>query len=942
MGFLVAGVNPDRALDEAYRRFLELVAGQIAAGVASVRSRQADRERAEALAELDRSKTQFFQNVSHELRTPLSLILSPAEDALHATDDEGQRELLGVILRNALRLQKLVNNLLDFSRLESGRSDPMREATNLGEFTADLASMFRAACERAGLSLSVETPAAPVIVAVDREMWERIVLNLVSNAFKFTFEGGITVHLGREGDTAVLTVADTGTGIAPEELERLFERFRRVRGARSRTHEGSGIGLALVQELVRLHDGTVDAESEPGAGTTFTVRVPLTEADVASSAAAPTGGAAAYVEEALRWLPDASQAIESEDVVGAGLPAAQLAGAGRARVLVADDNADLREYLERLLGLAYAVEAVSDGRAALEAIARERPDLIVTDAMMPELDGFGLLTALRADPATAQVPVIMLSARAGEEAAVEGLAAGADDYLVKPFSSRELLARVRATLDLADLRRAAALATERHAQLLRDLAEAAIAINSAQTVGAVLEVTARRATELIGTAWCVMRIRHDAGTDERRAGTPSDADLDGAQEVPVRGRGLQGELLLSREAAVTGAEAASVLTQLAQVAATRLENALLYEREHRVAVTLQRSLLPESLPDLARADLAAIYLPGSTDVAVGGDWYDAFTVDERHTALVMGDVVGRGVRAASLMGQLRNATRAYVHEGYGPAQTLERVNRLLNLQGGGFATLCCMLIELETGAVRYARAGHPPPLVAEPNGTTRWLDEGLAPPLGAQLRGGAYREAEDHLGVGSALVLYTDGLVERRDEVLDVGLDRLAAAANDCPGDATALAERLVAAMPDSELPDDVAVLALTRTAGPGEPLEIRLPAEPGSLARLRRVLRRWMAQAGIEGEAAADLLLVCGEAAANAVEHALDPDPAAFVVGIGQEDGETVVRVRDHGRWRDRPSQSHRGRGLPIMRALVRDVEIERTPAGTTTTLRGDFGGRS
>ena len=338
--------------------------------------------------------------------------------------------------------------------------------------------------------------------------------------------------------------------------------------------------------------------------------------------------------------------------------------------------------------------------------------------MMPELDGFGLLAALRSDPATSQLPVIMLSARAGDEAAVEGLAAGADDYLVKPFSSRELIARVRANLDLADMRQAAARATERHAQLLRDLADAAVEINRAATVPAVLEVVAQRASALVGADRAVARLDGAGPEPAEDALRRAACALTGSGGRPL------GELLLDGESGTGGVEAAAVLTQLAQVAATRLENALLYEREHRVAETLQRSLLPESVPQFDRAELAALYLPGSSEASVGGDWYDAIVLDETTIVLVIGDVVGRGVRAASAMGQLRNAVRAYLLEGYGPAQTLERVNRLLETLGGGFATLACLFVDTETGAVRYANAGHPPPLVVCSDGATRWLDGG--------------------------------------------------------------------------------------------------------------------------------------------------------------------------------------------------------------------------
>ena len=459
--------------------------------------------------------------------------------------------------------------------------------------------MFRAATDRAGIALVVERPDGPVTARVDREMWERIVLNLVSNAFKFTFEGEIRVSLCHEGADAVLTVTDTGTGIDPAELSGLFERFRRVRGARSRTYEGSGIGLALVQELVRLHGGSVEAQSEAGAGSTFTVRVPLDDGATAGAAATPTSGAAAYLEEALRWLPEAGDSVGELAAVGAGLPTGDGGPGGRARILIADDNADLRDYLERLLARHWDVETVGDGRAALAAVAQRRPDLILSDAMMPELDGFGLLAKLRADPSTSQLPVIMLSARAGEEAAVEGLSAGADDYLLKPFSSRELIARVRANLDLAELRQAAARATERHARLLRDLADAAVLINRAGDVGEVLEVVAERARALVGAERALARVegRGEAG----------DSAEPYTRRVPLTGAGgrLLGELLLGGEASTGGVEAEAVLTQLALLASTRLENALLYEREHHVAETLQRSLLPESLPELADAELAA-------------------------------------------------------------------------------------------------------------------------------------------------------------------------------------------------------------------------------------------------------------------------------------------------------------------------------------------------
>ncbi|MGH7319393.1 MAG: ATP-binding protein, partial [Candidatus Rokuibacteriota bacterium] len=364
-----------------------------------------------------------------------------------------QRERQEVAHRNAMRLLRLVNSLLDFSRIEAGRVDAVYEPVDLAALTADLASVFRSAVERAGLKLIVDCATLGRPVHVDRDMWEKIVLNLLSNAFKFTFEGGITVALRPAEERVELLVRDTGTGIAAEELPHIFERFHRVRSAHGRTHEGTGIGLALVQELVKLHGGTVRVTSELNRGATFTVAIPFGTAHLPADRIGATRtltstalGAAPYVEEALRWLPDEIAA----DV--AAFSAAPVSTQG-ARVLLADDNADMRDYVRRLLSQHWTVEAVGDGQAALEAARARRLDLVLTDVMMPRLDGFALLRALRAEAGTRSIPVILVSARAGEESRVEGLDAGADDYLVKPFSARELLARVNAHLELARVRR---------------------------------------------------------------------------------------------------------------------------------------------------------------------------------------------------------------------------------------------------------------------------------------------------------------------------------------------------------------------------------------------------------------------------------------------------------------------------------------------------------
>ena len=430
------------------------------------------------LAELDRAKTSFFNNISHEFRTPLTLMLGPTEDALASPGRKLSDENLETVYRNELRLLKLVNALLDFSRIEAGQTQPRYQPTDLSQTTTTLASMFRSAVERAGLRYILSCDPLSEPVYVDREMWETIVLNLLSNALKFTFDGTIEVSL-RDGEQQVqLSVRDTGIGIGSEDISRLFERFHRVEGARARTQEGSGIGLALVNDLVRLHGGAVDVTSEPGEGTTFTVTLKkgkshLPEEAIAGSEVLPSSPVRmkAFVEEALRWLPSDESARTRSS------PPSPLAASGSAAatpptvpgtVLLAEDNQDMREYVTRLLSAHWDVHAVSDGAAALAASQHDVPDVVVTDVMMPGLDGFSLLRALRADPRTADVPVIMLSARAGEEARVEGLQRGADDYLVKPFSGRELIARVNAQVTLARNARERAQLLEREQMARRE------------------------------------------------------------------------------------------------------------------------------------------------------------------------------------------------------------------------------------------------------------------------------------------------------------------------------------------------------------------------------------------------------------------------------------------------------------------------------------------
>jgi len=412
-GVIVLAASAGRALDEAYQSFLGLVAQQTAALVNSAVEYQAQLRRAEELTELDRAKTTFFANVSHEFRTPLTLIMGPVEELRARLDpaDGAAAQELDVIYRNGLRLGKLVNTLLDFSRIEAGRMQASFEPLDLGAFTTELASVFQSAIERAGMRYEVDCPSLSAPVYVDREMWEKVVFNLLSNALKFTFGGAVGVSLREEDGQAALRIADTGVGIAAAEIPRLFDRFHRIENAPSRSNEGSGIGLALVRELVGLHGGTISAESTENVGTTFTIRLPFGHGHLPEGNVVPASGshtvptlANPFLAEAMRWLPSGQIAEETA-------PAAPVAGIARrdadgkaapARVLLADDNADMREYLQRLLRPVWTgtdqVTVVSTGSAGpWEALPAQLRDALAALRDQP------LLTPTAGEPGGAGI-----------------------------------------------------------------------------------------------------------------------------------------------------------------------------------------------------------------------------------------------------------------------------------------------------------------------------------------------------------------------------------------------------------------------------------------------------------------------------------------------------------------------------------------------------------
>ncbi|MGZ4438576.1 MAG: SpoIIE family protein phosphatase, partial [Nocardioidaceae bacterium] len=897
-GMLVAGVNRYRPLDESYRDFLDLVAAQLTALIGDARSYDFERRRAESLAALDQAKTDFFTNISHEFRTPLTLLLGPAEDALADSEDPlppRQRQRLDLISRNGQRLLKLVNTLLDFSRLESGRIHAQFEPTDLAELTRELAAMFDAAAERLGLTLTVDCPPLSAPVYVDRDLWAKVVLNLLSNALKFTFTGGITVRLREHDGAAELSVADTGTGIPSEELPHLFERFRRVPGATSRTHEGSGIGLALVAELSELHGGRATATSTPGEGSVFSVRVPFGTHHLPADSVVTSGGPAAaaiaqsagpFVGEAVHWAAEeAPTAAESGP--------ARRHDSGAARVLVVDDNSDVRLYVAGLLGDEYVVEAAVDGMDALEK-ARERvPDLVLTDVMMPRMDGFQLLAALREDPLTVGVPVVMLSARAGEEGLLEGLDAGADDYLVKPFTARELQARVRANLELDRARR-----TRRQLERSRSLLDQAqrlahvgswevdLGTGALDLSDETVRIVGRTRDEIAAVTFPAVldELVHPDDLDlVRRA---IEAALDGAEIalevrllhragdavlVSVRGEMVPGEdgrpgLLRGSLQDITERRAAEEALSLAAV------NAEAAAREHAIADELQRSLMPRLSFDLDHLDVATYYRAGVEGTQVGGDWFDVIELGAGRTALVVGDVMGRGVQAAAVMGQLSAAVRAYARLDLPPADVLEFLDGIVRELGENQIVTCVYAVfDPADRTLRFANAGHLPPILVRPGAGAETLVGAEDPPLGA----GPFNltQQEVSLPARTLAVLYTDGLVERRGKDLEVGIETLARLAADMTGHVTEMPEQLVQALLPDGPDDDVAILvARVDTPPSNETLVQRFEASERAVLEGGHLGARHRAARDVSETLVDDAVLATSELLTNAVVHGIGP----------------------------------------------------------------------
>lgn len=452
LAVLSIGLNPYRQFDEVYKNFIQLTADQISLGVNNAIAYEEERKRAQVLEELDKAKTLFFSNISHEFRTPITLMLGPLEELLNKPDihlSAYERQHVEVTHRNALRLLKLVNTLLDFSRIESGRHEAHFVPTDLSAYTKNLASNFRSVMEKAGLELVVNAATIKEPVYIDKQMYEKIVFNLLSNAFKYTLQGKVIVNLSAGKREALLTVEDTGVGIPAKEIPHMFDRFHRVQNTAGRTYEGTGIGLSLVKELVQLHKGQITVESKEGTGSKFSVSIPLGKSHLPETQVQETPDFSdiisnVYVDEAASFLQDKTEkATSKQKDFDKSLPT----------ILIVDDNTDMRQHIESIISTKYNTLIAANGAEALQLIRQRQPSLILSDIMMPVMDGIELLKEVKENSGIAHIPVVLITARAGEESRIEGYETGADDYMTKPFSANELLSRVKSQLKIAQTRR---------------------------------------------------------------------------------------------------------------------------------------------------------------------------------------------------------------------------------------------------------------------------------------------------------------------------------------------------------------------------------------------------------------------------------------------------------------------------------------------------------
>ena len=445
-------VHSDRQWQPDEITLAQSVANQAAIAVQQADLYQKSRLQAAQLLELDQQKTAFFQNISHEFRTPLTLTIGPLESAVERGEGLDVEQSV-IALRNSRRLLRLVNQLLDLQRLDAGKMQPTFRPCDLAVFVAEVVEAFQTYCERKQITLSTEIKSCSSVY-LDMEKFDKVLYNLLSNAMKFTPAGkSITVRLKETDGRAQLQVQDEGIGIRKDQIPHLFERFRQADGSANRHYEGTGLGLSLVQELSQLHGGEVSVQSTYGAGTTFTISLPLGSAHLPSE----------QVVEQMLQTQNGRAAVELSDVEMASASAdrvvnlpPEVEGSQKAiasfegsQILVVDDNPDLRSYVSSVLQRkGYKVRTAEQGAEGLEIAASYKPDLIITDLMMPGVSGLEMIARIRTDEVLQGTPIILLTAKVDNETRLEGVEQGADAYLSKPFNDRELLAEVRNLLAL--------------------------------------------------------------------------------------------------------------------------------------------------------------------------------------------------------------------------------------------------------------------------------------------------------------------------------------------------------------------------------------------------------------------------------------------------------------------------------------------------------------
>ncbi|MFL5893797.1 MAG: SpoIIE family protein phosphatase [Thermoleophilaceae bacterium] len=662
----------------------------------------------------------------------------------------------------------------------------------------------------------------------------------------------------------------------------------------------------------------------------------------------------------------------------------------RALVLV-EDSPDYAKAVQAMLsyvpGTTYEVTHFAKLADALAYVPHADVSCILLDLNLPDATGIEGVQALQV--VAPDVPIVVLSGVDDEAVATDAMHAGAQDYVVKQRADVDLITRAiryaveraqserqRAALVREQGRRAEAEARARTVSRLERLTEAALANLSLDDMLSELLV---HVIDIIGAdTAAILLLDEDRQMLEVRAAKGLEEDAEARVTIPV-GSGFAGRIVTERHSVVIDdvskadvispavrervaslvgvplqveqrivgvmhvgtttprkftAEDTIVLQLAADRAARAIERAQLYQQEHETAVTLQRSLLPDRLPDVPGLALAARYIPGAAGAEVGGDWYDVIPLSDGRVGIAMGDVVGRGIPAASLMGQLRNGLRAYAIEGHNPAAVVEHLDRLLqSLNPGRMATLLYMVLEPDGRSGVFANAGHLPPLVLAPGREPQLLQDVRGVPLGV-LPYASFEEARAEIEPASTLVLYTDGLVEVRGVSLEVRLrelKRLAAGPFAGPNE---LCEALLTELlPGGPGADDVALLAVSTAPASSDRIALTLPAEPEALITARRTLRNWLSDIGADPEALYDITLATGEACTNAIEHAYAPGDASFEVEAMHGDGAVRIIVRDHGQWRP-PRGQNRGRGLKLMETLMDEVKLHREENGTTVEM--------